>query len=214
MPLEELIADVTEMLERWSVQVSHPRYFGLFNPSVTAASVVADTLVAAYNPQLAAWSHAAAANEIERFTLDLLMRRFGLDPASSIANFTTGGAEANMSALLAALVHRFPELPTEGLQGLPSRPLVFVTEQSHHSVAKAAQMAGLGQASVRHVAVSDDGAMNPAALADRLSSARAAGAVPCFVVATAGSTSTGIIDPLAELRGRTRRTPRRRTPRE
>jgi hypothetical protein len=53
--LDDAIADVEGMLQRWQVQVTHPRYFGLFNPSVTAASVVADTIVAAYNPQLATW---------------------------------------------------------------------------------------------------------------------------------------------------------------
>src|SRR5579864_5432117 len=54
-PLDEVVADVEQMLRRWQVQVTHPRYFGLFNPSVTLASIVADTLVAMYNPQLASW---------------------------------------------------------------------------------------------------------------------------------------------------------------
>ena len=51
--LDDVIADTEGMLRKWQVQVTHPRYFGLFNPSVTLASVVADTLVAMYNPQLA-----------------------------------------------------------------------------------------------------------------------------------------------------------------
>src|SRR6266850_1529585 len=55
MALEDVVADVEQMMRRWHVQVTHPRYFGLFNPSVTLASVVADTLVAIYNPQLATW---------------------------------------------------------------------------------------------------------------------------------------------------------------
>src|ERR1700683_4737748 len=63
--LEEIGGDVERMLRTWQVQVTHPRYFGLFNPSVTLASIVADTLVAMYNPQLATWSTSPAANEIE-----------------------------------------------------------------------------------------------------------------------------------------------------
>jgi hypothetical protein len=55
LPLEGLIAHVEKMLRTWQVQVTHPRYFGLFNPSVTLASVISDTLVAMYNPQLANW---------------------------------------------------------------------------------------------------------------------------------------------------------------
>jgi glutamate/tyrosine decarboxylase-like PLP-dependent enzyme len=69
VPLDDVIADVEQMLQTWQVQVTHPRYFGLFNPSVTLASVVADTLVAMYNPQLASWRTSPAANEIERHTL-------------------------------------------------------------------------------------------------------------------------------------------------
>src|SRR5579862_6796416 len=53
--LEEICSDVEGMLQKWQVHVTHPRYFGLFNPSVTFASVVADTLAAMYNPQLATW---------------------------------------------------------------------------------------------------------------------------------------------------------------
>ena len=78
LPLEEVIADVEKMLRTWQVQVTHPRYFGLFNPSVTFASVVADTLVAMYNSQLANWRTSPAANEIERHTLGWLAAKFGL----------------------------------------------------------------------------------------------------------------------------------------
>src|SRR6188474_2358501 len=55
MALDDVIDDVERMMRTWQVQVTHPRYFGLFNPNVTLASVIADTLVAMYNPQLAAW---------------------------------------------------------------------------------------------------------------------------------------------------------------
>ncbi|WP_220089873.1 hypothetical protein, partial [Pseudomonas aeruginosa] len=51
--LEDVGADVEQMMRKWHVQVTHPRYFGLFNPSVTFPAIVADTLVAMYNPQLA-----------------------------------------------------------------------------------------------------------------------------------------------------------------
>jgi len=90
-PLEDLIADVEKMLRTWQVQVTHPRYFGLFNPSVTFASVVADTLVAMYNPQLANWRTSPAANEMERHTLGWLAAKFGL-PESAIAIFTKSAA--------------------------------------------------------------------------------------------------------------------------
>src|ERR1700704_1295231 len=55
MALDEVTDDVEQMMRKWHVQVTHPRYFGLFNPSVTFPAIVADTLVAMYNPQLATW---------------------------------------------------------------------------------------------------------------------------------------------------------------
>ncbi len=102
LPLEQVIADVEKMLRTWQVQVTHPRYFGLFNPSVTLASVIADTLVAMYNPQLANWRTSPAANEIERHTLGWLAAKFGL-PENTLATFTSGGTEANLSAVIVAL---------------------------------------------------------------------------------------------------------------
>src|SRR5437016_13813323 len=108
LALADVVADVERMLQSWQVHVTHPRYFGLFNPSVTLASIVADTLVAMYNPQLATWRTSPAANEMERHTLAWLARKFGL-PANAGASFTSGGAEANPSAVIVALTRAFPE---------------------------------------------------------------------------------------------------------
>src|SRR4026209_2433974 len=93
--LDEVTADVERMLRTWQVQVTHPRYFGLFNPSVTLASIVADTLVAMYNPQLATWRTSPAANEIERHTLGWLTGKFGL-PADAVADLPSGGEGADL----------------------------------------------------------------------------------------------------------------------
>ncbi len=199
VPLEDVLREVVSMLDEGMVQVTHPRYFGLFNPSVTPASVVADALVAAYNPQLAAWSHAPVANEIERLTLDRLMEHLGFHPATSAANFTTGGAEANLTALLVALAHRFPSFPASGARALPRDPVLFVSAESHHSLHKAAQMVGLGREAVRTVPMNTEAKMDPGALARLVGEQRAGGREPFFVVGTAGSTSTGVIDPLEEL---------------
>src|SRR5271165_3861956 len=126
--LEEIGADIETMLRTWQVQVTHPRYFGLFNPSVTLASVVADTLVAMYNPQLASWRTSPAANEIERHTLGWLAQKFGL-PANTIATFTSGGAEANLSAVIAALTRAFPGYGENGLRSLDASPSIYLTRE-------------------------------------------------------------------------------------
>ena len=110
IPLETLTADISRLLRNWNLHVTHPRYFGLFNPSVRQAGIVADALVALYNPQLAVWSHAPVANEIEQLTLRIFAKALGFDTENTLANFTSGGAEANFSAVLAALVQRFPDV--------------------------------------------------------------------------------------------------------
>jgi len=198
MPLEEAAADVEQMLRRWQVQVTHPRYLGLFNPSVRLASVVADSLTAIYNPQLAAWRTAPAAIEIERHTLAWLAAKFGM-PADTAASFTSGGAEANLSAIIAALTHDFPEYGEKGLHSLPAPPVFYVSAEAHHSLSKIAHMTGLGREAVRAVPAGKDLKMDVSALAAAVDEDRRSGLAPFLVVGTAGSTAAGAIDPLPEL---------------
>ena len=198
VPLEEAAADVEQMLRRWQVQITHPRYFGLFNPSVTLSSVVADTLAAAYNPQLASWRTSPAANEIERHTLDWLTSRFGL-PSNAIATFTSGGAEANLTAVIAALAHAFPGCGEDGLRSLVASPVIYLSAEAHHSFSKIAQMSGLGRNALRSIPTDAELKMDVAALAAEIEKDRESGLLPLMVVGTAGTTAAGAIDPLQEL---------------
>src|SRR5947209_3079843 len=159
LALDEVIADVEQMLRTWQVQVTHPRYFGLFNPSVTLASVVADTLVAMYNPQLATWRTSPAANEIERHTLVWLAGKFGF-PADAAASFTTGGAEANLSAVIVALTRAFPAYGDGGLRSVPAAPTIYLTREAHDSFNKIAHMTGIGRRALRTVATDGDRQMD------------------------------------------------------
>lgn len=196
--LDEIGADVERMLRTWQVQVTHPRYFGLFNPSVTLASIVADTLVAMYNPQLATWRTSPAANEIERHTLLWLAGKFGF-PANAAANFTVGGAEANLSAVVVALSRAFPEYGESGVRCLNATPTIYLTGEAHHAFNKIAHMTGLGRRAVRIVATGHDLKMDLADLTRRVAEDRKSGFAPFLVVGTAGTTAAGVIDPLPEL---------------
>ncbi len=198
VPLQTVVADVEGMLSRWQVQVTHPRYFGLFNPSVTFASVAADTLVAMYNPQLANWRTSPAANELERHTLQWLAGRFGL-PSDTAASFTSGGMEANFSAVVVALTHAFPSYGRDGLRGLSAAPAVYLSEGSHHGFLKIAHMTGLGREAMRLIPVDRQQRLDLAALEHQIVADRASGWAPFMVVANAGSTGTGAIDPLPAL---------------
>lgn len=198
LPLEEVGANVERMLQTGHVQVTHPRYFGLFNPSVTPAAVVADTLVATYNPQLATWRTSPTPNEIERHTLGWLTRKFGL-PTSACASFTTGGAEANLSAVIVALTRAFPEYGQRGLRSLAAAPVIYLTGEAHHSFNKIAHMTGLGREALRIVAIDAGLKMDLGDLARRVAEDRKNGFAPLMVVGTAGTTGAGVIDPLPEL---------------
>src|SRR5271156_1389938 len=198
LPLEQVVIDVEKMLRLWQVQVTHPRYFGLFNPSVTLASVAADTLVAMYNSQLANWRTSPAANEIERYTLSWLAAKFGL-PSDSIATFTSGGMEANLSAGVVALTRAFPDYGENGLRPLAATPTIYVTEQAHHGYNKIAHMTGLGRAALRTVATDDRLKMDVGDLERQVADDRHNGLAPFMVVGTAGTTATGVIDPLQEI---------------
>ncbi len=198
IPLDEVVTDVEQMLRKWQVQVTHPRYFGLFNPSVTLASVVADTLVAMYNSQLANWRTSPAANEMERHTLAWLSDKFGL-PADSIATFTSGGSEANLTAVVVALTWAFPEYGEHGLRHLTGDPVIYLTDETHHGFNKIAHMAGLGRRNLRIVATDSNLKMNVDNLEARVAEDRRNGLLPFMVIGTAGTTATGIIDPLPEI---------------
>lgn len=198
MALDEVVSDVERMLQNWQVQVTHPRYFGLFNPSVTLASVVADTLVAMYNPQLANWRTSPAANEIERHTLGWLTAKFGL-PTESRATFTSGGTEANLSAVVVALTKAFPDYGESGLRNLAAAPTIYLTEEAHHGYNKIAHMTGLGRKALRMVATDSNLKLDIGDLESRVAEDRRNGFVPFMVIGTCGTTGTGVIDPLAEL---------------
>jgi glutamate/tyrosine decarboxylase-like PLP-dependent enzyme len=195
--LDEVLDEVGELLRDGIVHTAHPRYFGLFNPTPTFAGVLADALVAAFNPQLAVTSHAPAAVAIERHVVSFLGDRLGLSGAGG--SFTSGGAEANLTALLLALERHFPETAERGLAAAPGQPILYVSGEAHDSFVKAARMTGLGHLAVRPVEANSGLALDVDALRSRIERDRAAGERPFLVVATAGSTAAGVIDPLPQI---------------
>ncbi|MCP4693181.1 MAG: pyridoxal-dependent decarboxylase, partial [Desulfobacterales bacterium] len=104
MDPREVVDFVAQGLRDCQVHTPHARYFGLFNPAPATMGVMADAITAAFNPQLAAWSHGPFAVETERRLIQALGGRFGYEPGETTGAFTSGGAEANHTALLTALV--------------------------------------------------------------------------------------------------------------
>ncbi|HEU4410176.1 MAG TPA: pyridoxal-dependent decarboxylase [Polyangiaceae bacterium] len=185
-----------EAMGAFDVKTSDPRYFGLFAPAPATMAVAADALASALNPQLAAFAHAPFAVGLERSLVRAFAARFGWGGGGVEGALTGGGAEATLTALGAALGAKFPAWRRRGLRSLARDPTLYASVESHPSLVKAARVAGLGDEAVRRVPVDRGFRMKPAALAEAIANDRLAGREPFLVVATAGTTSAGAIDPL------------------
>jgi len=196
-PLEELLSWTVAQMAHGIVQTTHPRYFGLFNPAPTFPAECADRIAGAFNPQLASWKTSPAAVEIESHVIRAVGYRVGFGPKAT-GHFTTGGAEANFTALLCALMRANTEYSTIGARAFPFPPLFYVSNESHLAWLKIAHQAGIGRHAVRFVGTDGTGRMDATALDHSIRSDIAAGGVPIMIVATAGTTNAGMIDPLRE----------------
>jgi glutamate/tyrosine decarboxylase-like PLP-dependent enzyme len=194
---DQVFREIASRLIENQVHTASSGYFGLFNPASSTMSIFADALTAALNPQLAAWSHSPLAAEIEQHLVTSMGAKFGY--AECDGTLATGGSEANQTALLTALVRRWPEVIESGLRGIGHDPVLYVSAEGHDSFRKVARLCGLGDRSVRRVNIGADLRMDLSHLLHLSREDRAAGREPFLVVGTAGTTAAGIIDPLQEL---------------
>lgn len=194
----DAISHVSNGLEEYAVHTPHPKYFGLFNPRSNFAGILADLITAIYNPQLAAWSHAPFAVEVEAFVLRAFAVKYGYDSEISDGVFTAGGAEANLTAMLCALNHQYPQFASKGLFGIDKRPIIFCSEEAHHSIHKAAKVVGLGYDSVRAIPTKDNLKMDLDILEYEIEQLDDS-LQPLMIVGTAGTTGTGTVDNLTEI---------------
>ncbi|MFN3943304.1 MAG: pyridoxal phosphate-dependent decarboxylase family protein [Allosphingosinicella sp.] len=194
--LGEAGGKVVELLTQGNVQMMHPGYFGLFNPSPTFPGIVADLITATLNPQLATWSHAPAAVEIEAFTIAEVGGWIGWGADETAGHFTSGGSEANYTAVLAALTRSCPSFASKGARALTGQPRLYASMESHLAWLKIAHQAGIGRDAVCLVSTDGKGRMDVGQLEAMIENDRRAGEVPFLICATAGTTNAGMIDPL------------------
>ncbi|MET8175876.1 pyridoxal phosphate-dependent decarboxylase family protein [Streptomyces clavifer] len=194
-PLGDTAAALDELGEvylRDAVYFHHPRYLGHLNCPVVIPAVVGEAVLSAVNSSLDTWDQSAGGTLIERRLIDWTTDRIGLGPAAD-GVFTSGGTQSNLHALL--LAREEAESRPEQLPRLR----IFTSECSHFSVQKSAKLLGLGPDAVVSVPVDREKRMQTVALAAALERCVAEGAVPMAVVATAGTTDFGSIDPLPEI---------------
>jgi len=204
-PLPELGEDAAkvldevcrEMVDR-GFHVPSANYFGLMNPTPTYMGVLAEALVAGLNPQLATLARSQLASKIELQTVRWIGERVGW-PGAFNGTFTSGGNEANFSGLALALASSFPNSVEEGVASIGAQPVLYASDESHHSLDKSAGLLGIGRKALRRIAVNEAAQLDPEKLEQAIKQDRGLGQKPFCVVATAGTTNCGTVDDLVAI---------------
>ncbi|MFF1823045.1 pyridoxal phosphate-dependent decarboxylase family protein [Kribbella sp. NPDC058245] len=195
-PLGDTSAALDELGEvylRDAVYFDHPRYLAHLNCPIVIPALVGETVLSAINSSMDTWDQSAGGTLIERRLVDWTAARIGFG-LSADGVFTSGGTQSNLQAMLLARQHVQEETGAE-----LSRLRILASSCGHFSVTKAATMLGLGTDAVIEVACDADKRMSTVALQEAIDGCRARGEVVMAVVATAGTTDFGSIDPLPRI---------------
>jgi len=195
-PYEELIADFDAKLLPGVTHWNHPAFFAYFAITGSQAGILAELLTAALNTNGMLWRTSPSLTELETVTLRWLRDALGLpDDLFGIINDT---ASINSFLALAAAREALGlDIRGQGMAGRDLPPLrVYCSEHAHSSIDKAALALGFGAGGIVHIESDAQFQMRPDALEAAIARDRAAGALPCFVTATTGTTSTGAVDPV------------------
>jgi aromatic-L-amino-acid decarboxylase len=195
-PLErgELLRHLRALILENSIYPGHPGFLAYISGAGTVPGAAADLLAAALNQNGGAFRLSPGATTVEDQLMRWLADCFGL-PEGAGGHVVAGGAVANLAALKVARDTASEEARESGVRDGP--PLSFYASTESHVVQqRAADLLGLGSGAVRPIGVDERWRMRPDALAEAIDRDLAAGVVPAAVIATAGTTTTGAIDPL------------------
>ena len=193
-----LIERTARLLFEHSLLNQHPRFFGYITAGPAPIGVLADLLASAVNPNVGSWTLAPAATEIEAETVRWIAELIGY-PADCGGLLVSGGNMANFVCFYAARAAKAPwDVRAAGTAQAKGEGVLraYACTQTHTWIDKAADLSGLGAASVRKIAAGRDQRMDVAALRRQIEADRAAGDVPFMVAATAGAVMTGAVDDL------------------
>jgi glutamate/tyrosine decarboxylase-like PLP-dependent enzyme len=151
---------------------------------------MADTLVSGYNPFAGTWMEASGPAQVEALTIGWLRDLFGL-PDTAGGLFTSGGSLANLIGLAVARQSR--------LGASFHNAMIYASDQTHASIARGLRLLGLPDEQYRRIASDSDYRLPLDRLAEVIQADRQAGRLPCCVIANAGTTNTGAVDPIPEL---------------
>ncbi len=182
-------------------RVQNGRFFGYVLGSGEPVAAIADLLASVLNQNVTAWRSAPAAVTLERTVVDWMAQAIGC--SGFRGSLTGGGSSANLMGL--AMAREAKAAANErGLAGAP-QGVVYASEEVHMSIAKSIALLGIGRENLRLIACDASFRIIPVELEQAIQRDRAAGKVPIAIVASAGTVSTGAVDPLAEIAGIARR---------
>jgi glutamate/tyrosine decarboxylase-like PLP-dependent enzyme len=187
---EALLTWLTETVLRRSSREPHPGFLAYVPSCPTFPAIAGDWLATGFNPFAGVWPVAPGPNQLELLVMDWFRSWLGM-PEGTSGLFTSGGSSATMTAVVAAR-HAALREDTAGI----NRLTLYTSDQAHSSVARAAWIAGIPRDNVRTVGTDDDYHLRPDLLLQAVARDRAAGLLPFMVVASAGTTNTGAVDPL------------------
>jgi aromatic-L-amino-acid decarboxylase len=194
-PFEEVMKDLDRLIVPALTHWQHPDFFGFFPSNAELSSVLGDFVSTGLGVLGLSWQACPALTEVEQVAADWLRRMLGLSDTWSGVIADTASTSTLVALICARERATGFALARGGLSG--EAPLsVYCSEYSHSSVEKAALLAGFGRSHVRKIAADSRYAMSTDALGEALAADRAAGVVPCAVVATTGTTTTTAIDPI------------------
>jgi glutamate/tyrosine decarboxylase-like PLP-dependent enzyme len=186
----QVLAEFETRVTPYAMRTNHPRFLAFIPGAPSDLAVLGDLLCAGTNFFCGVWLEASGPAQVEIVVLDWFKKFLGCPP-EACGILTSGGSEANLIALVVARDQFTVEQRGQGV--------LYVTEQRHWSIDRAARIIGLLPDQLRPVPADEQFRLQPAALARAVAADRAAGRLPWVVVANAGATNSGVVDPLDAL---------------
>ncbi len=196
LPLEQLLAECRTIMDL-SRHNGHPRFFGYVASPSTPVGAYGDLIASALNANITCWRSGPAGTELERLVVRWLGSLIGYDAQAS-GLLTSGGSMANMIALLIASRSKF-NASRQGFWNAGPPMTVYASEEVHMSIAKAADILGIGRDQVRTIACDERQRMRVDALRQSIEADLREGLRPFCVVGSAGTVNTGVVDPLENI---------------
>jgi glutamate/tyrosine decarboxylase-like PLP-dependent enzyme len=201
-----LLEQTTRLLFEHSLFNAHPRFFGYITAPPAPIGILGDLLASALNANVGAWALSPAATEVEAQTVRWIASFIGY-PEDCGGLLVSGGNMANIVCFMAARAAlrlgsgKADEwnVRERGVAAAGRQLRVYGSAETHTWLQKAADLGGLGTESIRWIRTDEELRMDPSELRRQIEADKAAGDIPCLVVGTAGSVSTGAVDPLLEI---------------